>query len=135
MLTREQVRDLRTALLEEFEKVSINVGFKLSLGSYSFGGNIATFKLECAALNDDGEAETKQEADFRLCSERFGVPANALGKFFTFRGRSYKIVGMKPRSYKRPFLATDALDKTFKFPPEIIKQVLAESQSNKKGKK
>ena len=136
MLTRDQVRNLRENLQEHLDELNEQLGYKLTLGSCSYGGNIATFKLECAALNDDGGSETKQQQDFRLNADRFGVPANALGYSFSFRGKTYKIVGMKPRSYKWPFLAEDANGRVFKFPPEIIKSSLESLKtSQKKGKR
>ena len=138
MLTREQVRMLREDIQEKLDTLEINLdgGFKLTLGSCTYGGNIATFKLECAALNDDGEAETKSQQDFRLCAERFGVPTNALGYSFSFRGKTYKLVGMEPRSYRRPFLAEDSNGKVFKFPPDIVKLSLESTKPiAKKGRK
>lgn len=131
MLTREEVQSLRRDLQKCLDETFI--GYKLTLGSCTYGGNIATFKLECAALNDDGETETKAQQDFRLNADRFGLRADALGKLFEYRGVTYKIAGMKPRCYKRPIIATDANDTPYKFSVDFVKNILP-STPIKKGK-
>lgn len=60
--------------------------------------------------------DTKEKDTFALYAPTFGLRADDFGRTFTFRSRTYKIVGCAPKSFKFPILGSRLPDgKTFKF--------------------
>lgn len=125
MLTRNEVKNLRTELQHHLDAISEQVGYKLTLGNASFGATV-NFKLEAAPINENGEATSGKAEAFKLYAPMFGLKPEHLNAEFTSRGDKFKVVGFAPKSRKFPVLAERLCDgKVFKFPVESIKSKLA----------
>jgi len=65
--------------------------------------------------------DTKEKDTFALYAPTFGLLADDFGRSFTFRSRTYKIVGCAPKSFKYPILGSRLPDgKVFKFPADHV---------------
>lgn len=123
MLTRDEVRDLRTNLQTALASVSAAVGFKLTLGSATFGDTV-TFKLECAPIAENGKVVDQNEVNFKRWASAYGLKETDLGRSFHSNGWVFTLVGIDPRKPKFPILARRTDGKTFKFQPQQVQRSL-----------
>jgi hypothetical protein len=93
------------------------LGVKVSFKGGQIGPGSCVLKFEFAEVNKDGSVETREATEYKLCAKLYGLPVDGLGRVFGFRGRNYKVVGLKPRG-KYSILAERLPDgKRFKFEP------------------
>ncbi len=93
------LRALRVEIDLALAAVGAKHGISVTAGSASFRDNNATFKLECAMLNSDGKAESKE----MVCLKE-SYP-ELVNKRVTFgRGTNGFIIGYNPRAHQYPFL-------------------------------
>jgi hypothetical protein len=91
-----------------------------------FGGGSYVMKIELAETSPDGVADTREVQDFRLLAKLWGMSENHLGTSFDSRGRTFKVVGARPKNFKYPILAKRADGRVFKFKPETVLRGLAQ---------
>lgn len=83
-------------------------------------GYIAS-KLVNEAIRISAAEGNKERDSFVLHAPHIGLKADDFGKTFTFRKRTYKITGCRPKSYKYPIMGSRVPDgKTFKFPVAAV---------------
>lgn len=93
------LRALRADIDAALAAVGAKHGISISAGNARFDANIATFKLNCALLNSDGKAETREMLDLKACYPEL------VNKRVTFgRGTNGFIIGYNPRAHQYPFL-------------------------------
>ncbi len=64
---------------------------------------------------------SKEASDLKFLATSYGLPANILGRKIKTQGRTFEIVGCKPRAHKLPILGRDiSTNKTFKFPVATV---------------
>ncbi len=84
-------------------------------------GPIAVPSIITDAIKIAKAEDTKEADDFAAHAFMFGLQSGHFGKTFTFRKRAYKIVGIRPKSYKFPILGARVPDgKVFKFPVDTV---------------
>jgi len=96
---RPTLRALRVEIDAALAAVGAKHGISVTASGASFRDSNATFKLECAMLNNDGKAETKEMVCLKECYPEL------VDKRVTF-GRNYNgsIIGYNPRAPQYPFL-------------------------------
>jgi predicted metal-dependent peptidase len=52
---------------------------------------------------------------------RFGLTPKQFGTTFSFRGKRYTVIGLKPRSSRFPILARNEVGSVYKFPADVLK--------------
>ena len=110
-LIEDEALDALKVLIEE------KFGVKVSFKGGRFDNGMAQLKFEFAEVKADGSVSSQEAEDYKRLASLCGLPADGMGKEFVFRGSSYKVVGMKPRS-KYSILAERQPDgKRFKFEP------------------
>jgi len=115
-IDRQVCKDLRAAIAEALASVEAEFGVAISLGNATFTRERVTFKVEAATVDENGDANTKEAADFKLHALEYGLQPHDLGRSFDSLGTTFTIVGLKPRSKKYPILARSAKDgKVYKF--------------------
>jgi hypothetical protein len=120
-MDREKVRELRGQLEAALAPLAERTGLAIRVGNASYMGTCATFKLEVAEKSADGTTLDKEAACLSQMGEHYGLPKDALGKEFHFRGHAYKATGLNPNSHKFPLLATRLSDgKAFKVPASAM---------------
>jgi len=85
----EAVEALQVLLGEKY-------GVKVSFKGGQIGGGFCALKFEFAEVKADGSVTTKEATNYKLYASGYGLPADGMGKTFLFRGRQYKVIGMKP---------------------------------------
>lgn len=103
------IREQVTAKLKELEAL----GVKFRLGSCTYLSKSATFKLDVFVPGDEG-TDTPERLYFQQAAKFVGLDGQ-LDKSFTFRGTTYKIVGMKRGRSAANILGQRADGKTFRF--------------------
>ncbi len=93
------LRALRGDINAALAAVGAKHGIDLHAGNARFDANTVTFKLNCALLDSDGKAETKEMLDLKaihpeLVNKRISIGPKTHGT----------IIGFKVRSQKYPFL-------------------------------
>lgn len=67
-------------------------------------------------VDEDGNVLTAEAKAFQKYAVMFGLKAEDLGREFMFRGETFRVVGLRPKSPKFPVLAENVrTGKTFKF--------------------
>jgi hypothetical protein len=111
--TLQQLRPLLQAHLKAFgDKHGLNFH---QIGRISFLADSFSFKLSANVATPGLPTESKEAKDFKRFCGRFGLQPTDLNKTFTSRGTTYKIVGLKPNSYKFPVIGENDRGTRYKF--------------------
>ena len=114
-------------ILAAIQEVAAKHGINIRTGNGSFRDNNFTLKLEMATISEGGEIQTKAMQDFKDVCRRYGLVEEDLGRTFKCEstGKTYTIVGAKPRSYKYPILCKEhGTGKLFKLPVARVQRGL-----------
>ena len=103
---------------------------KITVGTGNFDSSTLNLKLEIAELSENGEALSRAANDFKTLAPSFGLLPDDLGKEFKTPQGVYKIVGLKPRSYRYPVIA-ESRGKRFKFSAENVKMHLGRNKTKR----
>lgn len=117
------------ATVEEAEKVlqdhfGDRVHVERRRTTYSPGN--CTTKFQFAQVTEDG-AMTKERQDFESYAGSYGLDPDDFGaEFTTFRGDTYRIIGLNTRARKYPIVAEKVGNGggRYKFPAEQVKNAL-----------
>ena len=115
-LDKVTVKHIRKRLAAVVQPLAEELGVAIDAGNCTFGANNCRFQLNVALLDSAGKAITEEADCFRNNATLFGFEPDDLGGTFTFRGQSYTLCGLKPKSHKYPVLARSGNGKTYKFP-------------------
>ena len=124
IITQEKVRELRLkmqAILDEFAEAN-GVHAMITGGTYTL--NNATYKLELAVVEEDGEVRTRDAEHFIYYASMFGLTPNYLGKTFQHDGKLMKIVGLKRKNRSYPIMVEADDGTSYKYPPDLIKKLV-----------
>lgn len=109
------IRLLRGQIETALAELGAKHNLAISVGSASYlPGKNVTFKLECAAIDTNGEVATTEAEAFKSYAAIFGLKPDDLGKSFVSAGKKLKIIGCAPRSRKFPILCEDSNGSVFK---------------------
>jgi len=127
MFDSRTVKDARSKLQAAVDAVARELGCEIKVGnaSYARDGSNCVFKVELAAIGQDGVAQTQEVKAFATYAMRFGLSPDDFGAEFSHRGSRFRVRGIKPKSTRYPVLAERLSDgKTFKFEAELVKSLL-----------
>jgi len=99
-ITPAVCRKLRQAIDENLAEYAAETGLTVHARGASYQDNSVTFKVEFVLDGVDLNEEEFKETHFL-----FNLPADSFGKEFTYGGKKYKLVGLKPNRPKYPILA------------------------------
>lgn len=126
---RANARTLSEAVIEAVQPVAEKFGVQIKQGNGSFTPTDYKIKLICAVQSTDGTYETPERTDFKQFAPIYGVTASDIDMEFKWNGEKYKLIGIKPRSKKFPFIGQRVEDgRKFKFGADIVK--FAKAQQN-----
>ena len=116
------------AILEEcreaLEPIAEKYGLTLDRKGRTYASDAlpVMFQLLIKELGADGQEMTTDGKAFVRYASSFDLDPADLGREFTSRGNTFRITGLKPKSYKFPILAANVkTGKTFKVPAETVK--------------
>ena len=123
---RPTVKTTRERLQTALDAVAAELGCEIKVGGATFesDGSRCCFKVDCAVVGEDGTVETQEASDFVLYAAQFKLGPEDLGREFAKGGKTFTIIGCKPRSHKFPILARRQDGKVFKFPAATIRVCL-----------
>ena len=114
-LDRSTVKYIGKRLETAVTPLAEELGVAIDVGNCTFQASNCKFQLKVSVLGSDGEAMTEESESFRSNARLFGLEPDDLGKEFVFRGQSYTICGLKPKSRKYPVIARSGNGKDYKF--------------------
>jgi len=114
-LDRPTVKHITKRLETAVKPLAEELGVAIDFGSCTFNTSNCKFQLKVSVLDCDGKAITEESESFRSNAKLFGLQPDDLGKEFTFRGQSYTICGLKPKSLKYPVIARSDNGRDYKF--------------------
>lgn len=100
------------------------LGLQITIKNGKFDDGQITYQIEFAELGENGIAETKEAGDFKAYAWRWDLQPEDLGRTFEHNGKTFTIIGAKPRATKMPILANDQAGQGYKFPAETVKRLL-----------
>ena len=126
-IERHNLDTIKTAVLKALIPVGEELGLSFEFGRGTFTENNFVVKLECATVNENGEANNRIADDFRDRAERYGLQSDDLGRTFTTHSGSFTIIGAKPKNRKYPIIAENASGSHYKFSAMLVKTAIAAS--------
>ena len=112
---RVTCKQMRQEIDQALATVGQKYGLTIDGGNISFTGKKFTMRLTVSVLDKTMPVGGKTANDFNLYCRQFGLEPSDMGRVFTNRGEAYKVVGLKPQSYKFPILGERYDGKRFKF--------------------
>ena len=100
---------LRDAMDRALAEVGKTHGVAFKVGNISYSANLATAKVEFAAVGEDGSVNTREAQDFERLYTFYGFERDDLGREFKSRGRTYKLLGLNQRARKNPVIVRDVV--------------------------
>lgn len=114
-MDKSKVSAMRIAVNEALIKVGEVFNMSIKVGNIKYGDSDITLQVKASSISEDGVVQTQERTDFINLAKSMGLEPEWIDKEFTLRGDTYKIIGLKPRSYKFPILAKDLRSgKTYK---------------------
>src|SRR5260370_42268327 len=107
LLEREEIRQLREKLQAYLDIFGEDNDLRITVGSATFTEDLVQFKVELAPFREDGTAATRQSEDFKRYCCRHDLEPTDLGRTFQHGPKTYKLVGLRPRSPAYALLCQD----------------------------
>lgn len=124
-LDKKNLNLLRGKMSAALQAVATEFGLKIEVGSCRFNLNSAEFKVEVSTISSDGTVNSREAVAFQRNASFFGLEPTDLGRTFRSGGETYTITGLRPNAPRFPVLAERADGRSFKFPSENVKALLA----------
>jgi len=116
---RKNIRQINNELEAALKQVAEKYGIEVKLGNTRFTDDNFSTKVQVATIGQDGIAMSKEATDFNRHKTALGINME-LGQEFQRSGKTYTIVGLKPRSKKYPILAKCSDGKRYKLPVDLV---------------
>lgn len=95
-MDRNRCRQIEDSALKAMKGIEKELGIKITFKGGQIGSSFCVLKYEFAEVKADGSVETREATNYKLYAKSYGLPEDGMGKTFMFRGRQYKVAGMKP---------------------------------------
>jgi len=115
-ITKTTLVTLRAELNDALATVLEKHGLSATLGNMRYGDTHFHCKLEVSC----GSSDETDRNEFARHAFAYGLTGDDYGKSFTHDGKSFRIVGFKPRSPKFPIIAENMDGKRFKFQASVL---------------
>lgn len=123
---RSEVRRLGEAIEKAMEEVGRKHGVHIKRGNARFTSSSVTYKVEASLLGENGEVKSQEAEDFKNYASMYGLKAEDFGRTFkTWGGKPFTICGLNMRAKKNNIHAKNMAGKTYIFPAEEVKALLA----------
>lgn len=116
---RQNIRQINSELEAALKQVAEKYGLEVKLGNTRFTGDNFSTKVQVATVAEGGITMSKEATDFNRYKTILGINME-LGQEFQRSGKTFTIVGLKPRSKKYPILAKCSDGKTYKLPVDLV---------------
>ena len=116
---RQNIRQINSELEAAIKQVAEKYGLEVKLGNTRFTGDNFSTKVQVATIGEGGITMSKEATDFNRYKTILGINMD-LGQEFQRSGKTFTIMGLKPRSKKYPILAKCSDGKTYKLPVDLV---------------
>lgn len=122
MMTKALAKDIHAEIDEAVAAVARKHGLSAKKHGGRYTSSSWSARIELVELTEPG-AETPEAQDYLKKAELYGLKADWLGKsFIGSKGRSFRIVGLKPKASKYPVLGEDqSTGRRFKFGADYVR--------------
>lgn len=115
-ITKDTLKSFRTDFATAVAQLEKKYGIKLDIGSISFDASSFSCRLT-------GETTGKAGSDWARFADGYGLKADDYGKTFSYKGRTYKLVGLKIGN--KYCITTERDDgQEFNFTAEAVRQAM-----------
>ena len=126
----EMIESFRKSFAETVKALEIDYSCAIKLGNITYDNQSFGSKMEVITQNEEGEIESKERIDYRAKCRFFDLEPKWLDASFRANNKDWKIVGLKPRSRKRPVIAESANGKKYVFAAEDVVKSMTNSGKN-----
>ena len=116
---RKNIHQINVEMEAALKAIANKYGVEVSLGNTSFTEANFTTKFQVATIAEGGVTMSKEAIDFNRYKTTMGINME-LGNEFEHNGKTYTIIGLKPRSKKYPILAKCSDGKTYKLSVPLV---------------
>ena len=122
--TRTNLGTLEKEINVELAKIGKKFGLEISIGGGRFSDTNFKTKLTADIIPSE-EGTSVAQHNFENECWKVGLKKSDFGKTFTTHQGTFKIIGLKTRSWKFPVIAENVKNgKSFKFPEAVVKRNL-----------
>lgn len=128
---RQNLKEMRAEINKALAPLSDKYGVVFGTGNIRFTRDEFTVKLTVGTVNEGAPAQGKEVKDFLALCHGYGLEPTDLGKTFVSNGTAWVLVGLKPKSYKFPFLGERYDGKRFKFTEHTVRRGLGKVEKSR----
>lgn len=122
---RENLKNMRKEINQALTALGDKYGVMFEIGNIRFSDHNFRTQLSVTVSNPNLEIQGAKANDFNRYCGIYGLVPSDLGKTFKgLTGETYKLVGLKSKSTKYPFVGERADGKKFKFTAEQVRKEL-----------
>lgn len=101
-MKQEQIKVIQQDLKAAFAAVGEKHRISIAMGSLTYNDLYFTCPIKGRFLDAKGSTEEADKAEWDAYCGKFGLKADMFGQVFTIAGKTYKIIGIKPKARKYP---------------------------------
>ena len=122
MIDKQMLTNFREDFTEAMKDLEQKYGLVITLGSIRYTPTSFDGKIECK----EGESKDDvNEKEFKQYCRMFGLDEEDYDKRFTYQGKDYVIVGIRPSKRKYPIACLELKSgTTYGFTVELVKRLL-----------
>ena len=122
MIDRQTLDNFRQDFKKAMETLEKQYGFIIDLGSITYSDTSFYGKLE---VHEGDSRDDLNEQEFKAHCKMYGLDYDDYDRRFTYGGKDYIIIGIRPSKRKYPISCQQVQDgKSYAFTASLIKQVL-----------
>lgn len=122
MIDKQTLDNFRNDFKKAMETLEQQYGFVIELGRITYTPTSFTGKLE---VHEGESKDDVNEQEFKKYCRMFGLDADDYDRRFTFQGKDYIVVGIRPSKHKYPICCQEVNSgTTYGFTAEGVKKAL-----------
>ena len=107
-IQKAMLQTFRVDFAEAVAALETQYHCKIALGNITYDAQSFRSKLEVVMQNEDGVVETKERIDYKSHCHLIDLKPEWLDRSFIANGKTWTVVGLKPRATKRPVVVESA---------------------------
>jgi hypothetical protein len=101
-MKQEQIKIIQEHLKAAFSDIGAKHKVIINMGSLSYNDLYFTCPIKGRFTDAQGSTEEADKAEWDMYCGKFGMTPDMFGKSFSIAGKTYKIIGIKPKARKYP---------------------------------
>ena len=122
MIDRQTLDNFRQDFEKAMEALEKQYGFIIDLGSITYSATSFYGKLE---VHEGDSRDDLNEQEFKAYCKMYGLDSEDYDRRFTYGGKDYIIIGIRPSKRKYPISCQQVQDgKSYAFTADMIRRLL-----------